>query len=107
MATTGLIFLHFQYGYYLIMVGLGITGGLFAVLMAIVWPRYYGRQHLGAISGKAMSMLVMGSAAGPYLFSLSSTLTGQYGSISYLALAFLVMLAIGSAKANPPKKDVI
>lgn len=104
MATIGLMTLRFEAGYYMIMVGFGITGGLFAVFMSVVWPRYYGRRHLGAISGKAMSMIVMGSAAGPYLFSLSTTLTSHYGSISYLALAFLLIIAIGSIKANPPEK---
>nr|WP_319400850.1 MFS transporter [uncultured Carboxylicivirga sp.] len=104
LATLGLIILESTAGYYMVIVGFGFTGGLFAVLMSLVWPRYYGRQHLGAISGKAMSMLVMGSAAGPYLFSLSFNLSNQYGTISYLALAFLLFIAIGSIKANPPVK---
>ena len=104
MATIGLIILKLSVGYYLVIVGFGLTVGLFAVLMSLVWPRYYGRQHLGAISGKAMSMLVMGSAAGPYLFSLSFNLTNQYGTISYLGVAILLIIALGSIKANPPVK---
>lgn len=105
VASLGLLFLKFDIGYYMIIAGFGITGGLFGVLMAIVWPRYFGRRHLGAISGKAMSMLVMGSAIGPFLYSLSYTITGQYGSISFLALIYLVVIAMGSIKANPPIKE--
>nr|WP_321406393.1 MFS transporter [uncultured Carboxylicivirga sp.] len=105
LSTIGLMILNSPVGYYLISIGFGMSSGLFAVLMSIVWPRFFGRLHLGAISGKAMSMLVLGSAVGPYLFSLSFNLTGQYGFVSYLALAFLIMLMIGSVKANPPIKQ--
>ncbi|MCG8579277.1 MAG: MFS transporter [Bacteroidales bacterium] len=104
VASLGLLFIQLTAGTVLIIVGLGLTGGLFAVINAITWPRYYGRQNLGAISGKAMAMVVMASALGPYLFSLAKTLSSTYGSVAYISLAFLVFLCIGSFKANPPQK---
>ncbi len=105
LASLGLLFLKLSLGYYAIIVGFGITGGMMAVLTSVVWPRYYGRQHLGAISGNSMSMIVMGSAAGPVLFSLSNILTNMYGAISFIAIVFLIVIAVGSFKANPPTRE--
>ncbi len=105
IASVGLLLIREDIGTYLLIVGLGLTGGLFAVINAITWPRYYGRMHLGAISGKAMSMIVMASAIGPYLFSVANTLTSTYASVAYISLAFLLFLVIGSLKANPPQKS--
>jgi len=102
-ATIGLIGLKDGWGIFLIIGGSGVMGGLFTALMAITWPRFFGLQHLGAISGKAMSMLVLASALGPVLFSLSNTLFHSYAGISWLSLIFLFFLAIGSQKANPPE----
>ena len=54
-----------------LVIGLGISGGLFGVLNSITWISFYGPGHLGAISGFSMGCLVAGSAVGPYMFSLS------------------------------------
>ncbi len=103
IASIGLMLIQHAAGTYLLIVGLGVTGGLFAVINAIAWPRFYGRKHLGAISGKAMSMVVMASAVGPYLFSLAKTYTSSYGTVAYVSLGFVLFVALGSVKANPPK----
>lgn len=107
IASVGLLLIRHVVGTYFLILGLGLTGGLFAVINAITWPRYYGRKHLGAISGKAMSMIVMASAMGPYLFSVANTLTATYGSVAYISMAFLLFLIMGSIKANPPIKGAL
>jgi len=104
VASVGLLLIQKTIGVYLIIGGLGITGGLFAVVTAITWPRFFGRTHLGAISGKAMSMVVMASAIGPFLFSISKTLTTSYANVAYLSILFLFIISVGSIKANPPIK---
>jgi cyanate permease len=104
LASGGLLIISHDYGTYLIMIGLGITGGLFAVINAITWPRFFGRKHLGAISGKAMSAIVMASALGPYLFSSSKSILGSYSYIAYACLVFLLFLSSASIKANVPKE---
>lgn len=103
LASIGLVFISNQYGIYLIIIGLGITGGLFAVINAITWPRFFGRTNLGAISGKAMSIIVMASALGPFLFSSSKTQLGSYSYIAYVCLVFLTVISIASIKANTPE----
>ena len=66
------------------MVGLGISGGCFGTLSAVSMPRYFGRQHLGAISGVEMMTLVMASATGPSLLAILNTLFGSYRFGLYL-----------------------
>ncbi len=103
LASLGLLFLSQTFGVYMLMAGLGVFGGLFAVVNAVTWPRFFGRKYLGAITGKVMSFLVIGSAIAPSLFSYSFTSLGSYSYISYLTLAFLLLLIIGSYKVKSPQ----
>ena len=103
LASLGLLFLSQPFGVYLLIAGMGIFGGLFAVVNAVTWPRFYGRQYLGAITGKVMSFLVIASAVAPSLFSYCYTVLGSYKFISYITLAFLLFLIIGSVKVKSPQ----
>ncbi len=103
LASLGLSLLHLNIGYYMLIVGAGILGGLFAVLAAVTWPRFYGRKHLGAISGVSMQMIVFSSALGPLMFSYSYKLFGTYSVIALAGLVGLAFIAIGSLKADNPQ----
>lgn len=105
MASIGLVFLDELYGVYILIAGLGILGGLFGVINAVTWPRYYGRKYLGAITGKIMSFLVIASAVAPSLFSYCFTNLGSYSYIGYVNLVFLTFLIIGSFKVEKPHKS--
>lgn len=100
LASVGLLILSNTIGVYLLMIGVGILGGLFAVINAVTWPRFFGRKYLGAITGKVMSFLVIASAIAPSLFSYCFTKLGSYSYISFAALAFLLFLFIGSFKVK-------
>ncbi len=103
MASVGFLFLSSSFGIPMLIGGFGVLGGFFAVLNAIVWPRFFGRTHLGAITGKVMSFLILGSALAPPIFSLCFSTFGSYRLLGYLGLVFLLFLAIGSVKANNPQ----
>ena len=103
LASLGLLFLSYTFGVYMLMTGLGVFGGLFAVVNAVTWPKFFGRKYLGAITGKVMSFLVIGSAIAPSLFSYCFTNLGSYSYISYITLAFLLFLIIGSVKVKNPQ----
>ncbi|MDO5968831.1 MFS transporter [Flavivirga aquimarina] len=103
LASLGLLLLSNTFGVYLIIIGLGAYSGLFAVVNAVTWPRFYGRKYLGSITGKIMSFLVVASAIAPSLFSYSFTSLGSYIYISYIALAFLLFLIIGSVRVKNPQ----
>lgn len=92
--------------YYLIIIGQGIMTGLFAVLNSVSWPRYFGRLHLGAITGQVTMMMVFASALGPILFSLSLTLFGSYELAGWVCLVIFASLAIGAVKAENPQKEL-
>ena len=44
---------------------MGLGGGLVMVLFFTVWPRVFGRRHLGRIQGTAQALTVVASAIGP------------------------------------------
>lgn len=89
--------------YYGFIIGNGIVSGLYNVLMAVTWPRFYGRENLGRITGFIMAIIVFASAFGPILFSFSSTQLGSY-SYAFFALASIIfVIALLSYKANNPQ----
>ena len=60
---------------------MGLGGGLVMVLFFSVWPRVYGRAHLGRIQGAAQAMTVLASAIGPLLLAWCLEWTGSYASV--------------------------
>ena len=103
LASCGLLFLSSPFGVYALVAGLGLLSGLFAVINAVTWPRYYGRLHLGAITGKVMSFLVLASAIAPSLFSYCFSTFGSYSYIGYIALVYLLILIVGSVVVKNPQ----
>lgn len=103
VASLGLALLASPIGYYLLVLGAGLSGGLFAVLISVTWPRFYGRKNLGAISGVSMQMIVFASALGPWFFSASFSLFDSYSVIALLGIIGLALVAIFSFKADNPQ----
>lgn len=103
VASIGFLYLPTTAGIPLLVIGFGMMSGFFAVLNTIAWPRFYGRDHLGAITGKVMSFLILASALAPSIFSLCFTTFGSYRLLGWLGLAFLVLLGLGSLKARNPQ----
>ncbi len=102
--VLGIILLgHFTGAFFLIVVGSGMASGLFSVLMSVTWPRYFGRLHLGAISGQVLSMTVFFSALGPIMFSLSLTYFGSYRMAGWICLAIFLLLTLAAVRANNPQ----
>jgi len=79
--------------------GLGIGGQIGFAQM--VWPAYFGRQHLGAITGvtRPAIALVMGSGSG--MMAMSSDLTGSYGAGLWAITASWALALAGLAFAHP------
>ena len=90
--------------YWVIMSGNGILWGLWTVLIGVTWPRFYGLKNLGAISGFSLSWTVIGSALGPYMFSLSVDLSGSYDLVAWICVAISVLLLILAFKADNPNE---
>jgi MFS family permease len=89
--------------YYLFIIGNGIVSGVYNILMAVTWPRFYGRDNLGKITGFVMALIVFGSALGPILFSVSYSYSGSYSYGVYVLLALLLLVALFAHKARNPQ----
>jgi MFS family permease len=90
----------FYYGY---IIGNGLVSGLYNVLMAVTWPRFYGRENLGKITGFVMAIIVFASALGPTLFSFSATKLGSYSIAIFGLTAIVAIVIFFSFKANNPQ----
>ncbi|MEZ5276092.1 MAG: MFS transporter [Opitutaceae bacterium] len=105
-SVVGALNLAEGWGPALFVAGNGVCGGAFVALAGISTPRFFGRRHIGAISGVGMSSMVIASGIGPFVFSLSTSTTGSYRAalwISLLIPAFLALLATRSD--NPQRRD--
>lgn len=89
----------------LLIVGGGVSGGLFGTLVTVAWPRFFGREHLGAISGLHMSIMVFASAIGPILFAEGKAITGSYRAVEILCLAAPASIfLLGLVVRNPQER---
>jgi len=103
ITAAGLYFLHAgRFPYWMVITGNGIIWGMYVLLSAVTWPRFFGLKNLGAISGYSMSWMVIGSALGPYLFSLSFESAGTYSPIAIGTLVIAIVLFIMAFKAENP-----
>ena len=81
---------------------MGIGGGIVMVLFFSVWPRVYGRRHLGRIQGSAQALTVLASALGPLLLAWCVAWTGSYqGMFRVLAVA-IALIAIAALRVPLP-----
>ena len=83
----------------MLIIGFGVKGGIWGCLTLVAWPRFYGRKHLGAISGAFMGTQVFASAIGPPVFGLSESLNGDYYSAAWISVALNLLLLLGTVRA--------
>ncbi|MRG87226.1 MFS transporter [Salinibacillus xinjiangensis] len=80
----------------------GIVNGLERIVLNIVWPNYFGREHLGSIKGIAQSVMVLGSALGPLPFGLFYDWYHGYDEILLIIILFPLTAGILSLLASKP-----
>ena len=91
----------------LLILGMGTAGGIFGVLNSVSWPKLYGREHLGAISGMAMSFIVAGSALGPWSFSMMQRVWGHYRYTGLLGVGISLAIGLVSLPVLLNRKNLI
>ncbi|MDP7398544.1 MAG: MFS transporter [Lentisphaeria bacterium] len=75
-------------------VAAGAGGGLGAITVAAVWPRYYGRRHLGKIRSFGIAAMVIGSSVSPYLFGLAYDAWNSFDwPLTILAILCVILTA--------------
>ena len=91
-----------------LILGLGVSGGLFGPIATVAFPRFFGRLHLGAIAGVEMMFVVVGSAIGPSLFATSERWFGEYAPALWISLAMPVIASLAAfmlREAPPPRRS--
>ena len=86
-------------------IAMGLGGGLVMVLFFSVWPRLFGRRHLGSIQGAAQALTVRASALGPLLLAWCVEWTGSY-AMMFRALAGVIALVACAALVVPAPEPV-
>ncbi len=104
--TLAILCLGNTFGQSLFIIGYGISGGIFATLVTVTWPRFFGRKHLGSISSFNMSIIVFASAIGPLVFSLNHWLTNSYFLIILICGFAPLFLACAAVKAENPQEKI-
>ncbi len=83
---------------------IGATSGLMRTVSTVAWAKYYGRRHLGSISGVTSTVLVASSALGPMPMGLARDLLGSY-TLTLAILAIIpLLLAVASLFVESPSK---
>jgi MFS transporter, OFA family, oxalate/formate antiporter len=91
---------------YLFGILLGTTSGLFRAINSVVWPAFYGRNHLGSIYGFTAAAGVLGAALGPLPFGITRDLLGSYHLILFVFAGISLLLGLLSLTVKKPNKVV-
>ncbi len=106
LGAVGLVFLHYQLGYWSLVLGFGVGGGLWGTLANLVFIRHYGPKHLGEISGLNSTLTVFASAIGPVLFSVAYDITGTFTTGPMLSIVILLVLFVASVLVKQPLDNI-
>jgi MFS family permease len=83
---------------------LGITGGLLRIVGSVGWANYFGRRHLGGITGIASVMVVGGSALGPVPLGIARDVMGSYQlPLTTMSILSLVLAAASLSAKRPTR----
>ena len=72
------------------------------VLFFSVWPRIYGRRHLGRVQGVAQAITVLASAIGPLLLAACVEATGSYAAMFYILAGIIGAFGFASVVVPLP-----
>jgi predicted MFS family arabinose efflux permease len=82
---------------------LGTTSGLVRTVNSVAWAAYFGRLHLGSITGVATTLLIAGSALGPMPFGMARDWWGSYDGLLYGSAVLPLALGIACLFIKKPK----
>jgi cyanate permease len=102
LGAVGLIFLQHELGYWGLVAGFGVGGGLWVMLANLAFIRHYGPKHLGEISGLNAALTVFASAIGPLLFSVAYDASGTFAAGPMLCIVGLLALLMVTVFVKQP-----
>lgn len=84
----------------------GLANAAFQAHLSFMWPRYFGRRHLGSIQGAAQTIGVVGAAIGPLPLGLAFDFFASYTGTLYLLAALPVGCAFMLLFLRPPNLSI-
>lgn len=84
---------------------LGSMSGLQRTISSVVWAKYFGRGHLGSITGLASTIMVAASALGPMPMGVARDLFGSYQGALMILSVIPLALCLLSLTMRPPEKS--
>jgi sugar phosphate permease len=84
---------------------LGIANGMKGAIAGSVYAYYFGRKHLGAIKGSAITITVAGTAVGPFLYALGYEAAGSYLPVLLLSALAPLAVALTAPFLRPLRPD--
>lgn len=79
--------------------------GLLSTLNAVIWVRYFGRDHLGSIRGRSWRAAVAGSALGPFVMGVAKDWYGTYQFPLTVFACLMGLCALTILLATAPVKN--
>ncbi len=84
---------------------MGLSSGIMSTAGSIIWANYFGRRHLGSISGLTSSISRISSALGALPLALAFDLTGSYNIALRIQMVVPLLLAVLNLFVKPPRHD--
>lgn len=81
----------------------GCAQGTKSIVVGTVWPRYFGRLHLGKLRGSALTAAIAGSSLGPLIMGISTDYFGGFTPSIWLFAAWSGAVAVAGIWATPPE----
>ena len=86
---------------------MGSMMGLMRTVSTVAWPAYFGRLHLGSITGITATISVAASALGPMPMGIARDLLGSYDmALSVLSVLPLSLAVLSLFMKRPHKAQV-
>lgn len=83
---------------------MGACQGAMMTTFPYVWPRYFGRKHLGSIQGQATTVIIIGASVGQIPFAIFYDWLGSYHEALMIFSLFPIVFGILVAFLKPPQK---
>lgn len=81
----------------------GVTNAFSMTMFGYVWPRYFGRRHLGSVQGVGQMIAVVGASIGPLPVGVAFDLTGSATVPLRLLAAIPVACMVAAAFLRTPR----
>ncbi|MFD2705185.1 MFS transporter [Salibacterium lacus] len=82
----------------------GVFDGMTKICNNMIWPEYFGLNHIGKLKSFATTAIVIGSALGPLPFGMAFDYFGQYNEILWMMTILPVTAALLAFASPPPQK---